>query len=251
VFGDLSRGVGDAFRGASFLAGHPRLWIWVAAPAVIAVVLLAVIVGWVLSLLSAPIAAISAWLPGAWAENVLHVIATIILAIASLSIVVSVAAVIAGPFNEMLSEAVEERVTGVKGPPFRVFRFVIDLLVGLAHALRRAIVYLATMLGLLILGAVIPIIGTVIAAAVGAVVTAQFAAYDAHDAVFARKRWRYRAKIAYLRERRWRALGLGGMVSLLLVFPGINIIGLAIGATGATLKFVDENKSRPAAAGVV
>ena len=247
MFGELARGVGDAFRGAGYLAGRPRLWIWVILPTVLAAILLALTVGWVLSLLSAPIAATSAWMPGEWADNVARVVVTIILTIASLSVLVSLSAVIAGPFNEMLSETIEEIETGVAGPPFRVLRLLVDIVVGMFHALRRVIRYLLTMLVLLLVSVVIPVVGTLVAAIGGAYVTAQFAAYDAHDAVFARRRFRYRAKMAYLRERRWRCLGLGAAVGLVLIVPVGNIIGLAIGAAGATLKIVDEGKAVAAA----
>jgi CysZ protein len=243
VIGDLARGVGDGLRGAAYLARHPRLWTWVAAPALIAAIVLIAAIGTILGWLGAPIAALAAVVPGDWADNVLRFAATIILAIASISIVVSFAALIAAPFNEQLSERVEEAVTGVPAPPFRFGRFLVELGLGVAHAARRVSLYAITMLLLLIVGVAVPVVGTVIAAAGGAWATARFAAYDAHDAVFARRRWRYRRKMAYLRERRWRGLGLGAVVAALLVVPFVNIIGLSIGATAATLRVVDEERA--------
>ncbi|MGE0872107.1 MAG: EI24 domain-containing protein [Kofleriaceae bacterium] len=242
MFGEVARGAGDTLRGAAYLARNPRLWPWVIAPAVVALVLLVIVAGWLLSVASAPIAAVSAWLPGEWLDNVLRIIATIIVAVLGVSVFVSVASLIAGPFNEMLSERVEARVTGAPSPPFSVLGFVVDLVVGITHAARRIVRYLI-LLALLLVVALVPAIGPVLATVGSAYVTAQFAAYDAHDAVFARKRWRYRDKVEYLRVRRWRSLGFGGPIALLLLVPGANVVALAIGATAATLTVIDEDRA--------
>lgn len=247
MLGELTGGAFDGVRGAAFLARHPRLWKYVLAPLVVAVIVLTFVIGSAFGLLGAPIAWVAAFLPGSWAENVLEILAGIALTIFSFVILISVASVIAGPFNEMLSEAVEERVNGVAGEKFRIGAFVRDFVVGLWHALRRVIIYLVVMLALLVLGFVVPVVGTVIAAVLGALATARFAAWDAYDAVWSRRRLRYREKVAYLREHRWRTWGLGGIVAIVLVVPGLNVIGLAIGATGATLRSIELQRVRAGA----
>jgi len=106
-------------------------------------------------------------------------------------------------------------------------------------------VYLVVMGGLLVLGVVVPVIGTIVATGGGALATARFASYDAYDAIWSRRHWRYRAKIEYLRMNRWRTLGLGAVIALLLVVPGLNLIALSIGATAATLRIVELERSVP------
>ncbi|HEX5059295.1 MAG TPA: EI24 domain-containing protein [Kofleriaceae bacterium] len=246
MIGELVMGVYDGLRGAAYLATHPRLWKWVLAPAIVAALLLFVVIGTTLSALSTPIAAIAAFLPGSWADNLLELAAGIVLTIASFSIFISVAALIAGPFNEELSESVEEHVTGVPGPKFSIGRFLVDLLIGIIHAARRVFVYLVVMGVLLIVGVVVPGIGTVIAAVLGFIATARFASYDAFDAIWSRRRYRYRQKTGYLREHRWRTLGLGAVCAVPLVVPGLNVIALAIGATAATLRVVEQERLRAA-----
>ncbi len=240
MLGDLLRGVLDALRGAAYLVTHPRTWKFVIAPAIVAVILLVVAIGSVLGLLSGPIAALAAYLPGSWGDNVLRLLAGVALAIASVVIFVSVASMVAGPFNEMLSEAIEERETGVTSPSFRLLPFLRDLVVGIVHAARRVVVYLVVMIVLLVVGIAVPVVGTVIATVFGAIATARFASYDAYDAVWSRHRLSYRDKISYMRNDRWRTLGLGAAISLLLIVPGLNVVGLAIGATGATLRRVAD-----------
>jgi CysZ protein len=240
VVADLLRGVFDALRGAAYLVTHPRLWKFVLAPAIAAALLLVVAIGSVLHLLERPIAALAAVVPGSWADNVLQLLAGVILTIASVVIFVSVAAMVAGPFNEMLSESIEEHETGVASPPFRLLGFLRDLVVGIAHAARRVAVYLVVMAVLLVIGVGVPVVGTVIAAVLGAIATARFASYDAYDAVWSRQRLSYRDKISYMRTDRWRTLGLGAVTAIVLVVPGLNVVGLAIGATAATLRRVSE-----------
>lgn len=247
MVGELARGVNDGLRGARYLGAHPRLWIWVAAPAVVTAVLLVLAIGWLLTVLSGPIAAVSALVPGDWLDNVLEVVAAIVLTIGSITVFAAIASVIAAPFNEMLSEAIEERETGVPGPRFRVFGFLWELLVGMVHAVRRAAVYLASVLALLVLGVVVPVVGTALAMAGSAYATARFASYDAYDAVWARRRWRYNEKVTYLRQHAARTLGLGAVVGVILLVPGINVIGLAIGATSATLRMLDTERMQRAA----
>lgn len=242
MLGELLGGVYDGVRGIAYLATHPRLWTYVLAPALVAVVILVVALGAILGALSGPIAAVAAFLPGGWADNVLELLAGIVLAVLSLTIFVSLAALIAAPFNEMLSESIEECETGIPAPRFRIGRFLIDVVVGIAHAARRVVVYLVVMLGLLVLGFAVPVVGTAAAAVLGFIATARFASYDAFDAVWARRRLRYRAKIEYLREQRWRTLGLGAVIAALLVVPGLNVVGLSIGATAATLRSLAEAK---------
>jgi CysZ protein len=247
VLGELVKGVYDGLRGATYLARNPRLWVWVILPAIVAALILIALVTTLTALLGPWIAAVAAYLPGSFADNVLTVLIWIAALIASFAIFVSVAALIAAPFNEELSESIEERETGVAGPKFRPWRFLVDLVIGILHAVRRVSIYLVTMGALLILGLVVPVVGTVIATVLGAIVTARFASYDAFDAVWARRRYSYRQKTAYLREHRWRTLGMGGVVGALLIVPGLNVIGLSIGATAATLRVIEQERSRAAA----
>ncbi|NVB83415.1 MAG: hypothetical protein HOV81_33895 [Kofleriaceae bacterium] len=248
MLGELGRGVYDGVRGAAYLISHPRLWGWVLAPAIVIALVFALLIGGILGLLSAPIASIAAFMPGHWADNVLELAAGIILVVASYSLFISAAAVIAGPFNEMLSESIEEHETGQPSPKFSLLRFLADAAVGAVHAIRRVIVYLSVILALLLLGVVLPVVGAITATVLGGIATARFASYDAYDAVWSRHRLRYRDKMAYLKTHRWRTLGLGAVMAGIVLVPGLNLIALAIGATGATLRSIDEAKAQGARA---
>jgi CysZ protein len=246
VLSDAARGAADAMAGARFLLARPRLWIWVALPALLSLVILVGIVVWFLGFIGVPLRGLVEFVPGSWAETLLHVIVGVATALLSLTVFLSFASLIAAPFNEMLSESIEAIVTGRPGERFRFFGFLRDLVVGMAHALRRVILYLTVIAALFLASWIIPVLGAAVAAVIGAIVTARFASYDAYDAVWSRRRWRYADKTAYLRQRRFRTLGLGGAVAALLLVPGLNLVALSVGASAATLAFLDDERTQAA-----
>jgi CysZ protein len=242
---DVVRGVSDAVRGASYLAARPRLWVWIVLPALVSLALLVGIIAGAIALAEPLLERAVAYVPSgyaSWAEGGATVILAIVLGAVGFTVFLSAAALIAAPFNEMLSEAIEAQLTGRPGEPFRPVRFVIDVVVGVFHALRRIAIYLVLIAALFVVSVVVPVIGAIVATALGAYVTARFASYDAYDAVWARKRWRYRDKTAYLSQRRWRTIGLGAAIGGLTLVPGLNLVALSIGAAGATLAFLAEER---------
>jgi CysZ protein len=246
VLSHVAHGAADALAGARFLLARPRLWIWVALPALLSLVILVAIVAWFVGFIGAPLRGLVEFVPGGWAETLLQVIVGIVSAALSLSVFLSLAALIAAPFNEMLSESVEAIVTGRPSERFGFFRFLRDLAVGMIHAARRVAVYLIVVALLFLASWLVPVIGAAVAAVLGFIATARFASYDAYDAVWSRRRWRYADKTTYLRQRRFRTLGLGSAVAVLLIVPGLNLVALSVGATAATLAFLEEERARAA-----
>ncbi|HVK72998.1 MAG TPA: EI24 domain-containing protein [Kofleriaceae bacterium] len=234
---DLVRGVRDVGRGYSLLRKHSSLWGWVIAPAAVTLVLLGATIWGVLRLADPLVAKAARWLPdwlAGWASGLLWLLVVAALAIGALLVFVTIAGTVAGPFNELLSEAVEQRLTGVRGPRFSLTGFLRALVVGLVHGVRRLVVYLV---GVVVVFAIafIPVIGTIAAAVLGFLLAALSASYDCYDAVLSRRDLSYAAKQAYLRKHRARTLGLGAAVAGLLLVPVVNLAALGLGAIGATL----------------
>jgi CysZ protein len=221
---------------------HPRLWGWVIAPAAVTLVLLAAMVILVMRIADSIVVRVTSWLPdaiagvGGW---VIWVIVLAALVVGGLLVFVSVAGIVAGPFNELLSEAVEEQVTGKPGPPFSIGAFISSALRGIAHGIKRVIVAILAALMLFVLGFV-PVVGTIAALLLGGYFTARGAAYDCYDAVLSRRDMPYDAKTAYLAARRSRTFGLGAAVAGMLIIPVLNLLALGVGAAGATLAVLDE-----------
>jgi CysZ protein len=234
---EFTRGFRDAGRGLAFLNAHPRLWRWVIAPAAVTSLLLLGLVIAVSRLTARWVAALTGYMP-TWLEGVAGWVLTILVLLALVAgawiLLATIAGVIAGPFCEMLSEAVEEQLTGRKAAATSLGAILREATVGLGHTVRRL---LAAVLGagLLIAISLLPIAGAIAAVAMGAWFAARAAAYDSYDAVLARRGLAYRDKLAFLQKHRSRAVGLGAAVAVMLLIPGVNLIALGLGAVGATL----------------
>jgi CysZ protein len=237
----LFRGTGDVARGGGFLLSHPRLLVWVVAPAVVTLLVIAAVVWGVLALTDPALAWVATHLPSwlSWIGGLLRVAVVGVLCVLGYLVFVTVTGLLAGPFCEMLSEAVEEEVTGRDAPGFSLSAFARGLVMGIVHAARRLLVYLATVILVFVLGAAIPGIGPAIAVALGAYFASTSAAYDCFDAVLARRLWPYRGKLDFLRAHRGRTLGVGAATAGLMLVPIVNLFALGIGATAATLTVID------------
>lgn len=239
---ELARGAHDVVRGFQFLNRHPRLWAYVIAPAIVTLALLVAGIAGLIHLVVTRIDGLIGALPGPLhgvAGALLWLALVAALAVGAWLVFVTVVGVVAGPFNELLSEAIEARVTGRPAPPFSAVAFARGALVGLVHGVRRLAVALAGFVIVVALGA-LPVVGTIAGAALAGWLAARAAAYDCYDAVLARRELRYRAKLAYLAHHRARSLGLGAAVAGLLVVPGLNLVALGLGAAGATLATAPE-----------
>jgi CysZ protein len=234
----LLRGASDVARGFRFLTAHPRLWWWVMAPAIVTLVFIVAVV-WTVLVISAPLVAlVSGWAPDfmtPFVGGLLRVLALAGLSVVGFLVYVSLSGLFAGPFCELLSEAVEERVTGVPSPRFSPVAFVRGVVLGALHAARRLAVYLFAVALALAAGSLVPVVGHALGAALAGYFAATTAAYDCYDAVFGRRLWRYRRKQEFLRAHRGRTLGLGAAVAALLLVPFCNLVALGIGSIGATL----------------
>lgn len=233
----MSTGLGDLGSGFRFLNQHPRLWGWVIAPAILTLLILIGLIAGVAHLVDPAVDWLTGWLPGfvqGIASALVWLIVIVGLGAGAMLIFVAIVGIVAGPFNEMLSEAVEARLSGKTGPKFSFGAFARSFLVGLAHGLRRLAVAVFCFVLLFVLGFV-PVIGTIAGLVLGFYFTARSAAYDSYDAVLARRDFSYSDKLAYLAQHRSRTLGLGAGVTAMLFVPVLNLAALGIGAAGATI----------------
>ncbi len=234
---DVSTGFSDLGRGFAFLNKHPRLWGWVLAPALVTLLVMVGLIAGVAYLIDPAVDWLTGWLPGflqGIASALVWLIAIVGLGAGALLIFVAVVGIVAGPFNEMLSEAIEAKLTGKPGPRFALGAFLRSFAVGVVHGVRRLVVAVMSFLLLFLLG-FIPVIGTIAALGLGFYFTSRSAAYDCYDAVLARRELSYGDKLAYLAQHRGRTLGLGAGVTALLFVPVVNLVALGVGAAGATL----------------
>lgn len=233
----LATGMRDIGRGLGVLNAHPGLWRWVIAPAVAIGLVAAALIAGVVRL----VAPLHGWfvlhLPSALASiasGVLMTVLVVALAAGALLVFVPLAGMIAGPFNEVLSERIEARLTGQPAPAFTLSGFLHGFVLGILHGVRRLAVALMSLAVVFAVG-LVPVIGAVAAPVLAAWFAARGAAYDCYDAVLGRRAMAYRDKLAFLARHRGRTLGLGAGVAGMLLVPGLNLIALGVGAAGATV----------------
>lgn len=244
---DFFRGLSYPLRGVAVLRRYPelaRLWL---APIAITFVALAA----------------SAWLSFAYADDLLALawaepVATsaggvllslvywlvraivYLLGFALLAIAcVALSTLIAAPFNDALSEAIEERTTGRPARPFSFQRALADAGRTVRIELLKLCVYASVMGPLLVLSWLVPGVGQVVYVVFGVLFTAVYFAIDYVDFPLARRGWGVRDRIALLRRKPFLLFGFGLGVWACLFVPLVNLAFMPCAVAGGTKLFLD------------
>jgi CysZ protein len=245
--------LGFLVRGFTFLAGHPRLWLFAVMPTVINLILLAAMIaalahyfGDVYGWLSAHLGLGGFESPAAWWQHALNWLACaadlvfkafLVLLSLVLLLIVSYAAsfIVAGPFNDALSERVETIATGSEPPPFTLRKFVSDLWRTIRVESIKASILIAIPVGLLVV-AIIPVVGGPIYAAL----TFLFGAWDLGlsyaDLPFGRRAATFGERRDFAIRERWALVGLGAG----FVVPFFALIFAPPMVVGGTLLYIER-----------
>jgi CysZ protein len=176
-------------------------------------------------------------------KQVLHRLLSWLIAIALMSVGVLVVAlgtsVIAAPFNDALSEAVEVIAAGRKAAPFSLRRMLRSLVRTLGLELAKWLLYAAIVGPLLILNWLLPGPGSVLYMLAGTCITALFFAVDYLDFSAARHDFTLRRRARLVRTRLRSVMGLGFGIWALLFIPVVNLLFMPAAVAGATLLFLD------------
>ncbi|MCO4746356.1 MAG: EI24 domain-containing protein [Proteobacteria bacterium] len=232
-------GLRTPFRGARWLVVHPPLWPWAALPMLLTIwsVLGAAWLAWV-----GAEDLLGLWWPRpdgpefvAWAfVHAMVVVSSFIAAALGLWVL---GHLIAGPFYDRLAELVERQVLGPSDVVFSWRVAVGDALQSFAHSLLGLAAYVLVLVPLFALN-LIPAVGSVLYAVIGALVTALFLARELFDVPLSRRRTSFLNKLRYLRAHRWPVLGLGVSTAVLLAIPLVDLLVLPCAVLGATLLFL-------------
>lgn len=242
-------GARDVAAGWRFLQARPRLWRYVVAPALVTLLLMIVAIVAVIAAAGPLVDWIAGGMPDAiarWSHGLVWALTVIALGFAAVLLFVPVVGVVADPFNERLAAAVYAARTGAAPAPIGVVAFLRGALGGLARGVGRV---LLAIVGAVLLFALplVPVIGTIAAAAIAAWLTARGAARDCYEAALGARDLDRPAIGALLARHRQRTLGLGATVAGLLLVPGVNLIALGVGTAGATLAAIELAPDPPAA----
>lgn len=228
------------FRAARFLAARRALWPLVAIPACINLVLFVAAAGLVIT--SADTIAAMLWAPPTGAGvgtsilllfwYVLYAAVLIFGLMVAYVVTLLLSGIVASPFNDALSERVEQQLTGREGPSADG-SFVGEAVRSVLSTAAIAFLYVALMGPVLLLN-LVPGLGSLAAALLGTGLGAFFLALEFTDITLARRRYPLRRKLRLLRTHPALTLGFGLSTSLLLWIPLLNVLCVPIAVVGGT-----------------
>lgn len=238
-------GMSFPFKAFGYLKQHPSLWGWVALPATLNLLLLVagVFSSWMLS----PQLVGAVWTrPGEGLALALWVLTVWMIRLALAGVigmgVYMAAGVFAAPFNEVISEKVEQIELGDASEPWTTLVFLRDTLVSVVHSLGSVAVYVACMAPLLLLN-VIPGLGSMLFGIASWTLTAFFLAREMLDGATSRRRMSFKAKIQLVNQHRALMGGFGFAQNLLLWIPLANFVCLPVGVIGGTLMYIELERA--------
>lgn len=160
----------------------------------------------------------------------LWLMAVPIVFVAGAVLVLLLGQLVASPFLDVLSERVECIVMRMETQPTSWRRTFEAIFLSLSDCV-WGFVYLGLLYIPLLLLGFVPGIGAIVSFVVGAFVLAQ----EFMGAVLSRHLVSYRARWQLVLRNRWSALGFGGMIMVLFVLPGVNLLVLPLVCVAGTL----------------
>jgi CysZ protein len=250
----FARGLSYALRGMRFVyfqhPGLARYWLF---PIVITGAALVLVLYGAGALFDDLGAAVWSIFPESWGEATgfvgglltalrwfLGFIAAILFTLIGLVLVVVLSSVVAAPFNDALSEAVEHILTGGTAPPFSFKRLVGDIVRTIRLEILKVLLYAVVVGPMFLASFFVPGIGQIISL-VGFALTAIYLGVDYIDWPAARRDWSVADRVAFTRRQIAAVGGFGTGVWILLFIPLINLFFMPAAVAGGTMLFVAMN----------
>lgn len=238
-------------RGLLFLVKNPRLWPLSALPLLINLILYSAmayvavvhLLPWLVDALT-PTA-----FPGFLAKfgdtlirivrAIVYVFCVILMVVLGAVSFTGVGTVLAAPFNDFLSEAVEGVLRHQPSQrPFTLGNLMEDLArTVLAAAWKSAIVLVTFVVTLPML--LIPVVGAVLYTVLNGVVATWFMALEYVDLPMGRAGWTLPCRRRWAGQRRSALFGFGGAVYLTMLVPLLNFLLMPAAVAGGTMLFVE------------
>jgi len=171
---------------------------------------------------------------------IIEVLAGILITVLGLVLVLVLSSIVAAPFNDALSEAVEHILTGDAPPAFSFSRMVADIVRTIRLELLKVFVYLAVVGPMFLASFIVPGVGQVISL-VGFALTAVYLGIDYVDWPAARRNWSVSDRVAFTRGQLPAVAGFGTGVWLLLFIPLVNLFFMPAAVAGGTILFLTLN----------
>jgi CysZ protein len=238
---NFSQGFLYPFRAGKFIKGHPVLLKYILVPFLINVVVLSLAVYWGLSFFNSIVVH---YIPqgDAWYWMILSyfiwALAILLTMVLVFFVFTVTGAVIASPFNDILSEKTEELLTGIPNEEPFVFRvFLKDGLHAVMDESKKILIFVILMVFLLALN-LIPG-GTLPYSILSVLLTIFFLVVEYTGYVFARKHMTFQDQRRFIFSRKFLMLGFGTGVMGVLAVPFLQFFCIPLGVVGATQLWYD------------
>ncbi len=251
----FARGLSYALRGGRFVYfQHPMLVRYWITPILITGAALVLVFYGASALYDDLGGAVWSLFPESWSEAtgflgwlatalrwLIELVSGLLITLLGLVLVVVLSSVVAAPFNDALSEAVEHLLIGSSPPPFSLKRLFADIVRTIRLEIGKVLLY-ATIVGPMFLASFfIPGIGQVVSL-VGFALTAIYLGVDYVDWPAARRDWSVRDRVAFTKRELAAVAGFGTGVWVLLFIPLVNLFFMPAAVAGGTMLFVTLNR---------
>ena len=233
---NFSRGFLYPFRAGKFIKIHPVLLKYIIVPFFINFVVLIFAVYWGLSFFNSiiihyiPQGEAWYWVILSYFLWILAILMTMILVFFGFAVT---GAIIASPFNDILSEKTEEILTGIPNEEPFVFRvFLKDALQTVMDESKKIIIFVILMLLLLPLN-LIPG-GTLPYSVLSVLLTIFFLVVEYTGYVFNRKHLTFRDQRHFIFSQKFLMIGFGTGIMGMLAVPFLQFLCIPFGVVGAT-----------------
>ena len=239
--GNFSRGFFYPFRAARFIKGHPLLLKYIIIPFLINVVVLSGAVYWGLSFFNSvavnyiPQGETWYWAILSYFLLTLAILITMVLVFFGFTVT---GAIIASPFNDILSEKTEEILTGIPNDePFVFNIFIKDAIHTVLDECKKVIIFVMVMILLLPLN-LLPG-GSLPYSFLTALLTVFFLVVEYTGYVFYRKHQTFRDQRRFIFSHKFLLFGFGTGVMGILAIPFLQFFCIPLGVVGATRLWYD------------
>ena len=147
--------------------------------------------------------------------------------------------IVTAPFNEEISQRVEEIVTGSAEHNMGFWE---DAYISIKGEIQKLIFYLVILLLIFLLN-VIPVVGSVISGVLGIIFSCFYNSLDFLDYPMTRKKMRFRDKLKVTRKGKLVTYGFGFTAFLLMFLPVINVFMKPILVAAGTSLFYEKGYS--------
>jgi CysZ protein len=167
----------------------------------------------------------------------IELVSGLLIAVLGLVLVLVLSSVVAAPFNDALSEAVEHLLTGQSAPSFSVSHMLADIGRTVRLEISKVVVYLGVVGPMFLASVFLPGIGQFVSL-VGFALTAVYLGVDYIDWPAARRNWSVRDRLSFARTELPAVAGFGTGVWILLFVPLINLFFMPAAVAGGTMLFL-------------